>query len=84
MTLQTQRVQTLEQLRRVAEGTEPVDFEVDDLPAEPRKLSQQGLLDVVALVDAKRLRGHAYRSHSSLSGTASMRLSASGSRSSPA
>ena len=26
VTLQTQRVQTLEQLRRVAEGTEPVDF----------------------------------------------------------
>ena len=26
VTLQTQRVQTLEQVRRVAEGTEPVDF----------------------------------------------------------
>ena len=26
MTLQTQRVQTLEQVRRVAEGNEPVDF----------------------------------------------------------
>ena len=28
MTLQTQRVRTLEQVRRVAEGNEPVDFEV--------------------------------------------------------
>ena len=26
VTLQTQRVQTLEQVRRVAEGNEPVDF----------------------------------------------------------
>ena len=30
MTLQTQRVQTLEQVRRVAEGNEPVDFAVAD------------------------------------------------------
>ena len=58
--------------------------EVDDLSTEPRKLIQQGPLDVVALVDAKRLHGYAYRSHGSLSGTASMRLSANGSRSSPA
>ena len=36
--------------------------EVEDLPAEPGKLIQQGLLDVVALVDAKRLRGHTCRS----------------------
>ena len=28
MTLQTQRVRTLEQVRRVAEGNEPVDFAV--------------------------------------------------------
>ena len=33
---------------------------------------------------ASHFHGHAYRSHSSLSGTASMRLSANGSRSSPA
>ncbi len=30
MTLQTQRVQTLEQVRRVAEGNEPVDFALAD------------------------------------------------------
>ena len=30
MTLQTQRIQTLDQVRRVAEGTEPVDFAFAD------------------------------------------------------
>ena len=30
VTLQTQRVRTLEQVRRVAEGNEPVDFAVAD------------------------------------------------------
>ena len=30
VTLQTQRVQTLEQVRRVAEGNEPVDFALAD------------------------------------------------------
>ena len=36
--------------------------EVDDLPAEPRKLIQQRLLDVVALVDVEWWRGHTCRS----------------------
>ena len=30
VTLQTERVQTLEQVRRVAEGNEPVDFALAD------------------------------------------------------